>query len=82
MPQIRLSELKPGQKCSVHQILTTGSTLRRLLDIGLIENTEVECVGKSPFGDPHAFFIRGTTIAIRQLDSRNIIVMEKENAHG
>ncbi len=39
----------------VKELLSTGSIRRRLLDIGLIENTEVECLGRSPAGDPSAF---------------------------
>lgn len=47
---------------------------RRLLDIGLIENTEVECLGRSPGGDPSAFLIRGAVIAIRSEDCGNILI--------
>jgi len=47
---------------------------RRLLDIGLIENTDVECLGRSPGGDPTAFLIRGAVIAIRSEDCRDILI--------
>jgi ferrous iron transport protein A len=47
---------------------------RRLLDIGLIENTDVECLGRSPGGDPTAFLIRGAVIAIRSEDCKNILI--------
>ena len=47
---------------------------RRLQDIGLIEGTEVECVQKSPAGDPVAYRIRGALIALRSEDSSNILV--------
>lgn len=47
---------------------------RRLLDVGLVEDTKVECVGRSPGGDPSAYLIRGAVIAIRSEDSRGIMV--------
>lgn len=74
-----LHEVAVGQRGIVRQIHTTGTMRRRLLDIGLIENTVVECVGKSPAGDPLAFLIRGAVIAIRREDCRNIdIIVEEE----
>lgn len=47
---------------------------RRMQDIGLIEGTEVECVQKSPAGDPVAYRIRGALIALRAEDSARVLV--------
>ena len=69
---IGLNELVPGERGIVTQIDTTGSMRRRLLDIGLIPQTMVECVGQSAFGDPAAYLIRGAVIAIRAGDGRKI----------
>lgn len=71
-----LNDIKPGQTAKVKELLSTGSIRRRLLDIGLIENTEVECLGRSPAGDPSAFLIRGAVIAIRSEDCRDILIMK------
>ena len=69
-----LNELRPGQHAVVSALRTSGSMRRRLLDIGLIENTHVECLGRSPGGDPSAFLIRGAVIAIRSEDCKGILV--------
>ena len=69
-----LSGLKPGEKAVVQKVLTRGSMGRRLLDIGLIEDTLVECLGRSPAGDPSAFLIRGAVIALRAEDSAKILL--------
>lgn len=69
-----LNDLKPGERVKVKGLSSTGSIRRRLLDIGLVENTEVECLGRSPAGDPCAYLIRGAVIAIRSEDCRNILV--------
>ena len=69
-----LKDVRQGQKAKVKSILSTGSIRRRLLDIGLIEGTEVECLLKSPAGDPVAYLIRGAVIALRLEDSSNILI--------
>ena len=47
---------------------------RRLRDLGLIEQTRVLCLGRSPMGDPSAYLIRGSVIALRRCDCRAIRV--------
>lgn len=69
-----LSSISPGEAAVIAEILTEGSMRRRLLDIGLIPGTRIECIGKSPFGDPKAFLIRGAVIAIRSEDCNGIII--------
>lgn len=44
------------------------------MDIGLVENTPVECVGINPMGDPAAYLIKGAVIAIRSHDCSDIYV--------
>lgn len=70
-----LYDIKPGEFATVSHLTLEGSMRRRMLDIGLIENTKVQCVGKSPLGDPCAYSIRGAVIAIRSEDSKKIQVL-------
>lgn len=72
--ELRLCDIAPGQTATVRSLQATGSIRRRLLDIGLVENTPVECLGRSPAGDPSAYLIRGAVIAIRAEDCRSILV--------
>ena len=69
-----LNELNPGETAVVKELKTRGSIRRRLLDIGLVKDTKIECVGKSPAGDPAAFLIRGAVIAIRSEVMKDIVV--------
>ena len=71
-----LNDLETGERALIYKISTNGSMRQRFLDIGLIENTVVECVCKSPSGDPKAFLIRGAVIAIRSEDCRDIFIKE------
>ncbi|MBQ8144526.1 MAG: ferrous iron transport protein A [Butyricicoccus sp.] len=71
---ICLHELAPGERARVRALRMSGRMRRRLLDLGLVENTEVLCVGRSPLGDPSAYAIRGAVIAIRAADGANILL--------
>ena len=61
-----LYDLNVGDKCRIDKILIFDSLRRRLIDLGLTPDSTVQCVGKSPAGDPHAFLIRGAVIALRR----------------
>jgi ferrous iron transport protein A len=47
---------------------------RRLLDLGFIPGTEIRAVFSSPFGDPRAYEIRGTLLALRTDEAKSILV--------
>lgn len=79
MIQRCLNDIKPGQTAVVQSLCAHGSMRRRLLDIGLVEGTRVECVGVSPLGDPSAYLIRGAVIAIRAADCRDVLIGEDGN---
>ena len=77
MNQIQtLDSIRPGESAVVQKLNVSGNMRRRFLDIGLIENTKVECLGRSPGGDPSAYLIRGAVIAIRAQDSRGIQIRQ------
>ena len=73
---MNLFELKVGQKCLIDKVYENRNIKRRLLDIGLIPNTLVECVGISPLGDPKAFLIRDAVIVLRSADCNNILIKD------
>ncbi len=74
-----LNDIAPGECAIISSLQSTGSMRRRLLDMGLIENTNVECLGRSPGGDPSAYLIRGAVIAIRSEDCSNILIHAEYN---
>ena len=73
-----LADLNPSDVAQVTTLNLKGAIRRRLKDIGLIEGTRVECVLKSPLGDPKAFLIRGAVIALRSEDSSKIFVSKAD----
>lgn len=72
--EMTMDRLLPGQRAEIQRLATQGAMRRRLLDIGLIPGTKIQCVGRSPMGDPSAFLIRGAVIAIRRKDCSSIMV--------
>ncbi len=74
LKQRTLNDIDAGERAVVERLRIHGSMRRRLLDLGLVPGTAVECVGRSPAGDPKAYLIRGAVIAIRSEDSREIII--------
>ncbi|MCF6465322.1 FeoA family protein [Clostridium sp. Cult2] len=71
--QLSLSNLPIGDVGKVEYI-KDNSLKRRFLDLGLIPNTKVKTERYSPAGNPIAFNIRGTIIAIRREEAENILI--------
>jgi ferrous iron transport protein A len=72
--EIPLNRLPIGQKAQVRALTSDGGTRRRMLDLGLIQGTEIEPLYKSPSGNPVAYRIRGAVIALRNDVSGMILV--------
>ena len=69
-----LNTICPGESAFVKSLNSSGALRRRLLDMGIVEGTRVECLGMSPGGDPRAFLVRGAVLAIRDQDCRDIMI--------
>lgn len=73
-PTGRLSDLPLGESAEIVAISRAcrGLERRRLMDLGIVPGTAISAVMRSPSGDPVAYRIRGTTIAIRRRQAENI----------
>lgn len=69
-----LSKANVGEKYEILSVRLDDYFRRRIYDLGLIPNSIVKILQKSPFEDPVAYFIRGTVIALRQECTSKIIV--------
>lgn len=67
-----LNELDLNEIGYIKNINCANSVKRRLLDLGLIQGTKIIPLFISPSGDPTAFDIRNTVIAIREEDTKLI----------
>ena len=79
---IPLCRIGVGKCAKVKRIDVRGSMRRRFLDIGLVEDALVECVGRSPAGDPSAYRIRGAIVAIREEDCMGVLTAPERYREG
>ncbi|NLV76768.1 MAG: ferrous iron transport protein A [Tissierellia bacterium] len=77
-----LNQLPIGSHSKVKQLIADGPIRRRMLDLGLIQDTIVKSLIKSPAGDPIAYEIRGTVIALRSEEASQILVELVEKQEG
>lgn len=79
---VRLSELPLEQEAQIVSLSPTcqGLTRRRLLDLGFTPGTRLRPVLQTFAGDPRAYRVRGTTIALRRDQSSVVIVRPADAA--
>lgn len=71
-----LSQLPLNENGIIQELKCEGNIRRRLLDMGLVKGTKIIPVLVSPSKDPRAFEVRGTIIAIRKEDAKNIKICQ------
>ena len=72
--QLSLAQTQTGEIVRIAGLETAGPMRRRLQDIGFTAGTSVQRLQSGPAGDPTAFYIKGTVIALRREDSARILV--------
>lgn len=70
----RLSQMMPGQRAVIRRIDAPAALADRLTALGILEGTNVKCLGAGPLGDPVAYEVRRTIIALRRADCAGIEV--------
>jgi ferrous iron transport protein A len=69
---IKLVNGEKGNLIKITALNLDGVMRRRLLDLGFVAGALVEVIRKSPLGDPIAFRVSQTTIALRKEESSRI----------
>ena len=82
MDTLTLDKLNINESGCVARLLSRGAMRRRMIDLGIVEGTHIECVGRSPSGDPSAYLVRGAVIAIRKRDAREVLLSSGEVLYG
>ena len=70
---VSLGRLRPGESAMVSELLAQGAMHARLLDLGFTCGSRVCCLFPSALGDPRAYEVRGTVIALRQTDAELVL---------
>ena len=71
-----LDKISTGELAVVVAVDTELSLKQRLYDIGLVPGTGVKVIHQSPSGNPRAYLVRGSVIALRNCDARKISVRD------
>lgn len=72
----RLTRLTPDTQALIVGLSPScrGALRRRLMDLGFVKGSSVSIDMKSPLGNPIAYIIRGTAIALRHDQARYVLV--------
>ena len=66
---VKLSQTEIDREYRVTCLNAQGTLRRRLRDLGIVEGAIIERLRPSPLGDPVAYLIKGTQLAIRNSDA-------------
>ena len=67
-----LDHLPVGSRARIEEVLGEDGVSIRLMEMGLIDGEEIECLGSAPLGDPLEFLIRGYHLSLRQSEARRV----------
>lgn len=69
-----LDQIPPDLIVRVVNIRSSGVERRRLFDLGITPGTLISVEMRSPLGDPTAYLVRDTVIALRREQAQHIDV--------
>ena len=67
-----LAQLPAGQSARITALYLDGAKRARLQELGFLPGREVTALRESPFGDPVAYAVLDTVIALRRSDAARI----------
>ena len=79
----RLSGLQEDEEAEIIGISreSRGESRRRLLDLGFVKGSKIKIDLLNPLGEPHAYLIKGTSIALRKDQASKILIKKLEHGY-
>jgi Fe2+ transport system protein FeoA len=74
MPEKRLSEMRPGESGRVTKVTGDRLLRRRIMDMGIVQGTEIKVVRRAPLGDPIEFLLKDYHLSLRKNEAENVYV--------
>lgn len=71
---ISLRQMAVNQRGVIRSVKAEGELGRRIRDMGLVPNTEIQVVGRAPLKDPVALRLRDFTLSLRNNEADHIMV--------
>lgn len=75
---VTLASTSLGERVYIHRLTATGTMRRRLLDLGFTPGNSIVPLYRSPLGDPTAYAVMGTVIALRGSDAETVLVVPRQ----
>ena len=75
---ITFDQLELQKNAVISALSTVGDMRRRLLDLGFVPGAQVCCLFTGPSGEPRAYLIKNTVVALRRADASTIHVRKGE----
>lgn len=79
----RLSGLQEDEIAEIIGISreSRGESRRRLLDLGFVKGSKIKIDLLNPLGEPHAYLVKGTSIALRKKQASKILIKKQDNGN-
>ena len=69
-----LDQLHQGQRARIDSLIGDDLVLQRLMEMGLLEESEIEVLGFAPFGDPIEIRLQDYRLSLRRNEAARIRV--------
>jgi Fe2+ transport system protein FeoA len=69
-----LDELKEGQRARIDSLQGDDAILQRMMEMGVLEDEEIEVLGFAPLGDPMEIRLRDYRLSLRRSEAARIRV--------
>jgi ferrous iron transport protein A len=71
---VSLDQLRVGQRACIQAVTDAGAVTQRLLEMGLLEDEEIEVIGVAPLGDPVEIRLRDFRLSLRRREAACVSV--------
>jgi Fe2+ transport system protein FeoA len=75
--EVPLSSLIQGEAATITRLTVQGMQRTRLLDLGFVPGTLIVHEMGSPLGDPTAYLVKGSLIALRKDQAAEVFVQKE-----
>ena len=69
-----LDQLRAGERARIDGFIGDDGVLQRLMEMGLLENEEIELLAHAPLGDPLEIGLRDYRLSLRRNEAARIRV--------
>jgi Fe2+ transport system protein FeoA len=80
-PGVLLSQLKEGESAKVVRVGGKGPFRRRIMEMGIVQGTDIHVEKYAPLKDPLEILIKGYHVSLR-VEEAALVTVERTTANG